>query len=121
MDQVENGKKIGIGFFIRLFVPFALAFFMSCLLRTINSVLSPTFIETFNMSASDNYLNIIVRNSIKNSVISNNQNFITTKKNKSGHGYGMKTIKFITEKYSGTTDFYEEGNIFVAHIVIYQK
>ena len=75
----------------------------------------------FNLSSSDNRLNIIVRNSIKDSVISNNQNFITTKKNKFNHGYGMKTIKFITEKYGGTTDFYEEGNIFVAHIVIYQK
>lgn len=75
----------------------------------------------FNLSSSDNRLNIIVRNSIKDSVITNNQNFITTKKNKFNHGYGMKTIKFITEKYGGTTDFYEEGNIFVAHIVIYQK
>lgn len=47
------GKKVTASFFIRLFIPFALAFFMSCLLRTINSVLSPTFIATFNMTASD--------------------------------------------------------------------
>jgi len=46
-------KSVTAGFFIRLFIPFALAFFMSCLLRTINSVLSPTFIKTFSMTASD--------------------------------------------------------------------
>ena len=53
-QEMKNEKhQITVGFFMRLFIPFALAFFMSCILRTINSVLSPTFIETFQMSASD--------------------------------------------------------------------
>lgn len=52
-QQTTKENRITVGMFLRLFVPFALAFFMSCLLRTINSVLSPTFIETFQMSASD--------------------------------------------------------------------
>lgn len=52
-NNLSQKQKLTFGFFLRLFVPFALAFFMSCLLRTINGVLSPTFIETFNMSASD--------------------------------------------------------------------
>ncbi|HBA64052.1 MAG TPA: hypothetical protein DCZ20_09380 [Lachnospiraceae bacterium] len=49
----QHQQPTSAAFFIRLFIPFALAFFMSCLLRTINSVLSPTFIETFHMSASN--------------------------------------------------------------------
>ncbi|MEL7608119.1 MAG: MFS transporter [Bacillota bacterium] len=54
-ELTAEGKvqRITVSFFIRLFLPFALAFFMSCLLRTINNVLSPTFIETFKMSATD--------------------------------------------------------------------
>lgn len=51
--QTESKEKVSLSFFLKLFVPFALAFFMSGLLRTINNVLSPVFIETFNMSASD--------------------------------------------------------------------
>lgn len=50
-NQVRQATSVK--FFVRLFIPFALAFFMSCLLRTINSVLSPTFIDTFHMSASN--------------------------------------------------------------------
>lgn len=38
--------------FMRLFVPFALAFFMSVLYRTVNSLLAPDFIREFNMSAA---------------------------------------------------------------------
>ncbi len=54
MAQVSlNKKEVTVSFFFKLFIPFALAFFMSVLLRTINSVLSPTFIQTFSMSASD--------------------------------------------------------------------
>ncbi len=49
----EATQKVTLGFFLRLFIPLALAFFMSALLRTINSVMAPTFIETFNMTASD--------------------------------------------------------------------
>lgn len=52
-QENQEVQTTSVKFFIRLFIPFALAFFMSCLLRTINSVLSPTFIETFHMNASN--------------------------------------------------------------------
>lgn len=38
--------------FMRLFVPFAMAFFMSVLFRTVNSLLAPAFIAEFSMTAS---------------------------------------------------------------------
>ncbi len=52
-QKMEPQEKVSIKFFLRLFIPLALAFFMSALLRTINSVMAPTFIETFSMTASD--------------------------------------------------------------------
>ncbi len=74
----------------------------------------------FNMSVSGNHMNITVRNSIVSSVLSQNKKLATTKKNVSEHGFGLKTINFIAEKYGGTTDFYEEGLTFISHIVIYK-
>lgn len=53
MTSETQTREAPSGLFIKLFIPYALAFFMSALLRTINSVLSPVFIETFQMSASD--------------------------------------------------------------------
>lgn len=47
-----NDSQVSTGFFIKLFIPFGLSFFMSVLLRTINNVMAPTFIETFDMNAS---------------------------------------------------------------------
>jgi MFS family permease len=54
MSQVSCKKQeVTFGFILKLFIPFSLAYFISCLLRTINNVLSPTFIQTFGMSAGD--------------------------------------------------------------------
>lgn len=66
-----------------------------------------------NISATGNRLNITVRNSISHSVLTDNPNLSTSKPDKSDHGFGIKTIKSIAEKYGGTTDFYEENLIFV--------
>lgn len=46
-----NDSKLAVKF-IWIFIPFALSFFMSVLLRTVNNVLAPTFIDTFHMNAS---------------------------------------------------------------------
>jgi MFS family permease len=45
-------NQVSASFFIKLFIPFGLSFFMSVLLRTINNVMAPIFIETFEMNAS---------------------------------------------------------------------
>lgn len=68
-----------------------------------------------NISAAGNRLSITIRNSISHSVLKDNPNLETTKPDKSDHGFGIKTIKSIVEKYDGTTDFYEENLIFVCH------
>lgn len=50
-QEIANNNRPVVKF-IWIFIPFALSFFMSVLLRTVNSVLAPTFIETFDMNAS---------------------------------------------------------------------
>ena len=69
-----------------------------------------------NISAAGNRLNITVRNSVFCSVLKENPNLLTSKPNKSDHGFGIKTIKSIVEKYGGTTDFYEENMTFVCRV-----
>lgn len=59
---------------------------------------------------------IMVKNSIDSSVLENNPDFISTKAGDS-HGFGMKQIQKITEKYDGMTDIYEENNYFVINVV----
>lgn len=59
---------------------------------------------------------ITVKNSIDTSVMENNPDFMSTKKGE-GHGYGMKQIRKITEKYAGILDLYEKNGMFVVSIM----
>lgn len=62
------------------------------------------------------YIQIIVKNSIRNSVLLDNPDLVTTKSEKSMHGYGIASIYEICSKYDGTVKFCEEGNTFIAEI-----
>lgn len=64
------------------------------------------------------YLIILVSNSIKSSVLKNNENLETSKSNKELHGIGIKSIKNIVKKHNGMIQFYEEENEFCCHIMI---
>lgn len=43
---------------------------------------------------------------------------VTTKKNKRDHGYGMKSIRYTTEKYNGTITVNTKSRIFMLQILI---
>ena len=43
---------------------------------------------------------------------------LTTKKNKSEHGYGMKSIRYTAEKYDGIVTVQAKNNIFMLQILI---
>lgn len=64
------------------------------------------------------YLSIIVKNSIEKSVLENNSNLETSKKNKTSHGIGIRSVKSIVKKYDGMLQFYEEQNEFCCHILL---
>ena len=63
---------------------------------------------------------ITVKNSIDVSVIENNPDFMSTKEGE-GHGYGMKQIRKITEKYEGILDLYEKNGMFVVSAMFSKK
>jgi len=67
------------------------------------------------------YVVITVANTINESILKNNPDFITTKKNKDGHGLGIKSIKNIIKKYNGMIDNFEENGIFVMKIMLVEE
>lgn len=60
---------------------------------------------------------IVVKNSIDESVLDNNPEFKTSKK-EPGHGLGMKQIRTIVQKYDGELDFYEEQGMFHVFVAL---
>lgn len=64
---------------------------------------------------------ILVKNSIPCSVLNDNPNLKSTKSDPEEHGFGVKTIKSIVEKYNGKTDFYEEGLTFICLAELYKE
>lgn len=70
----------------------------------------------FKISQKKGYINIIMKNSVQNSVIENNPKFQTTKKHKDIHGYGIKSIKSIVKKYNGMMELFEQDGFFIADI-----
>ncbi len=74
-----------------------------------------------NISSSGSRLIITVRNSISHSILKENPELATTKAERAEHGFGIKTIKFISDKYGGTTDFYEENLTFVCQITTFKN
>lgn len=67
------------------------------------------------------YVVITVKNSIMKSVLASNPELHTTKSNKSLHGYGIASIKNITDTYHGKVNFYEKGNLFVSEVWLQVK
>lgn len=68
---------------------------------------------------SDKYkLMITVANSILQSVLNGNSNLKTTKKETELHGFGVKSIETIAEKYGGSADFYEEDLTFFCRVIL---
>lgn len=72
--------------------------------------------------ASNKYkLMIKVSNSIAESVLSKNPALKTSKSQRAVHGFGIKSINSISEKYSGNVDFYEDGLTFVCRVELCKK
>lgn len=70
-----------------------------------------------NVLEKKGWNSIYVANTIDESVLKNNPDFATTKDGE-GHGFGMKQIRRIVEKYSGLTDIYEEEGFFCVSVLI---
>lgn len=60
---------------------------------------------------------ITVKNSIDGSVLDNNPK-LTSSKAEPGHGYGMKQMRAVTEKYEGNIDIYEKDGMFIVSVML---
>ena len=75
---------------------------------------------SFHMFLHMGYLRIVMKNSV-DSNDSGNIHLLTTKSDRKNHGFGIKTIKEISEKNNGMYDFQIDGNVFIADIWIRKK
>ena len=51
----------------------------------------------------------------------NNKRLTTTKKNKLRHGYGMKSIQRVVDKYEGDSRFYFDEENYTFHTILILK
>jgi len=64
------------------------------------------------------YLKIECKNRIHKSVLNDNPNLITNKKDKSNHGLGLISVKKMVEKYDGMQKITEENGYFVNRVFL---
>lgn len=69
----------------------------------------------------NNFYYIVVSNSIPRSVLSNNPDLISTKKDKEDSGNGTRSMRKVVKSYGGNIDFYEDGLQFIVHITFPKK
>lgn len=67
------------------------------------------------------YYQILVKNTIPESVLRSNKSLKTRKKDRRNHGWGLKSVKDIVDSYDGMMDIYEEQNSFVVNIMLKAK
>ena len=60
---------------------------------------------------------IIFKNTIGKSVLKNNPELRSTKKDSSSHGYGHKIVEKIVKDHRGMIDYFEEGDMFGVQII----
>lgn len=70
-----------------------------------------------NILKKRGYDTILVKNKISKSVLKDNPSLISIKKNKEEHGYGLKHIRSLVDKYEGMIDIYEENEFFCIYVV----
>lgn len=66
---------------------------------------------------ADGYV-FTAKNTVARSVLESNPKLESTKENPSEHGFGVKIIREIAEKYDGRSDFYEEDGMFCCSVCL---
>lgn len=73
---------------------------------------------SINIENKRNYLFFSIGNSISTSVLDENKNLKTTKKDSLHHGFGIKSMERIIEKYDGMIEFYEKNGMFIVNMMM---
>lgn len=71
-----------------------------------------------NMKENSSYLVIRITNTYDEDTLGSNPSLQTTKSDKPNHGFGLKSVTDITSKYSGSINFKQENNKFIAEIIL---
>jgi signal transduction histidine kinase len=74
----------------------------------------------YTMNRYKKYLRIVIENRIEESVLESNPKLKTTKNNKKNHGFGVRTVRKIVEKYNGMMNLSEENGLFKVEILLMQ-
>ena len=64
------------------------------------------------------YWNVICKNPVLDSVLTENPDLKTTKNDKQAHGYGVKSMKQIVSSMNGMIEFYESDGCFCCHVAL---
>jgi len=64
------------------------------------------------------FLNIYITNSVDESVLRFNPELRSTKSDPVGHGWGLRNVRSIVDRYGGMFDCYEKNNRFTVHVCI---
>ena len=62
-----------------------------------------------------NFLNVIIKNTY---IDEKNNDLLTTKDNKLNHGYGIKSVRSIVEKYEGTFKIIKNNGYFIVSVLL---
>lgn len=65
-----------------------------------------------------NYVAITVSNSVNQTVLRDNPNLNTSKADRKQHGYGIKNMQKVVDKYQGIMQFYEQEQQFFCDILL---
>ena len=72
----------------------------------------------FNAKTQKNYFILTVQNSSSGNVLEDNPDLKTTKDNPKYHGYGIRLIRQIAEKYNGVADFSATKEAFICRVML---
>ncbi len=73
----------------------------------------------FSMIYNKGMLLIKISNSYANKLVWNGDRLMSSKTESESHGYGLKSVREVVEKYSGTLDFETDEQIFTITAVLY--
>ena len=89
-------------------------------LQAVSPVEENKFIE-LGMDCSKGVLIIKVSNSFKTAIQTENGKIVSSKKDKDNHGFGLRNVKDVLEKYNGTSKINIDGSVFTISVVLYTK
>ena len=72
------------------------------------------------ITSYDEKVVIHAMNSIISSVLNENSELKSTKKDPLEHGFGVKSIRLIAQKYAGTVNYFEDDSTLSCRVVLYR-